>query len=147
MKAMWVWFLKAMTSRLILCIYLNVRIYIFECIFLRSTHSLIFSDIHSRAMLLRTSFVSGTRLYLICLYKENPQEFPGSPWLGLCASTARNTSSIPDQGTKIPKATWCGQKKRNKREGTPHKFIIYFLFWQLETDGSIYIYIYIYIYI
>ena len=95
----------------------------FECIFLRSTYFLIFSDIHSRAMLLGTSFVSRTRLYLICLYKENPQEFPGSPWVGLCASTVRNTSSIPGQGTKIPQATWCGQKKKKKERKGKEFFI------------------------
>ena len=32
-------------------------------------------------------------------------------WLGLWALTARGPGLIPGQGTKIPHATWCGQKK------------------------------------
>ena len=35
-------------------------------------------------------------------------------WLGLRASTARDTGSIPSRGTKIPHATWHGQKKKKK---------------------------------
>ena len=31
-------------------------------------------------------------------------------WLGLCAFTAEGLGSIPGEGTKIPQATWCGQK-------------------------------------
>ena len=31
-------------------------------------------------------------------------------WLRLCASTAGGTGSIPGRGTKIPHATWHGQK-------------------------------------
>ena len=31
-------------------------------------------------------------------------------WLGLLAFTAKSLSSIPGQGTKIPKGAWCGQK-------------------------------------
>ena len=33
-------------------------------------------------------------------------------WLGLCAFTAEGPGFIPGQGTKIPQAAWCGQKKR-----------------------------------
>ena len=33
-------------------------------------------------------------------------------WLGLHASTAGGTGLIPDQGTKIPHAMRCGQKKK-----------------------------------
>ena len=32
-------------------------------------------------------------------------------WLKLRASTARDTGSIPGQGTKIPQTTECGQNK------------------------------------
>ena len=32
-------------------------------------------------------------------------------WLGLCVSTAGSPGLIPDQGTKIPQVTQCGQKK------------------------------------
>ena len=32
-------------------------------------------------------------------------------WLGLHASIAEGTGSIPGQGTKSPQATWHGQKK------------------------------------
>ena len=35
------------------------------------------------------------------------------PWLELCASTAGDTSSIPGQGTKIPKP--CGMVKNNNK--------------------------------
>ena len=31
-------------------------------------------------------------------------------WSILCTSTAGGTSSVPDQGTKIPQAVRCGQK-------------------------------------
>ena len=33
-------------------------------------------------------------------------------WLRLCASTAGGMGSIPGQGTKIPHAVWCSQKKK-----------------------------------
>ena len=32
-------------------------------------------------------------------------------WLRFWVSSAEGASSIPSQGTKIPHATWCGQKK------------------------------------
>ena len=35
-------------------------------------------------------------------------------WLGLCASTAGGEGSILGQGTKIPHAMCCGQKKKSK---------------------------------
>ena len=34
----------------------------------------------------------------------NGRDFPGVPWLGLCASRAGGTSSTAGQGTKIPHA-------------------------------------------
>ena len=34
--------------------------------------------------------------------------------LRLCASNAGDAGSIPGQGTKIPHAVWCGQKKKKK---------------------------------
>ena len=38
-------------------------------------------------------------------------------WLRLCASNAGSMGSIPGQGTKIPHAMRCGQKKTtNKQE-------------------------------
>ena len=36
-------------------------------------------------------------------------------WLGRCTSAA-GTGSIPGRGTKIPHATWRGQKKKKERE-------------------------------
>ena len=36
------------------------------------------------------------------------------PWLRLCVSTAKGSGSIPGQGTKIPHASWCGQKKEKE---------------------------------
>ena len=35
-------------------------------------------------------------------------------WLELHASTAGGKGLIPGQGTKIPQAVWCDQKKINK---------------------------------
>ena len=40
----------------------------------------------------------------------------GVQWLGLHAVTAKGPGSIPGQGTKIPHATWCGQKKNRLRK-------------------------------
>ena len=34
-------------------------------------------------------------------------------WLRLHAFIAGDTGLIPDQGTKIPHAMWCGKKKKN----------------------------------
>ena len=36
--------------------------------------------------------------------------------LGLCASTAKGSGSIPGQGTKIPQAGWRDQKKKEKKK-------------------------------
>ena len=38
-------------------------------------------------------------------------EFPGSPVVRLCTSSAGGMGSIPGQGTKIPQPVQCGQKK------------------------------------
>ena len=35
-------------------------------------------------------------------------------WLRLCTFTAVGLGSVPGQGTKIPHATWCGQKNKIK---------------------------------
>ena len=35
-------------------------------------------------------------------------------WLGLCASTAEGTGSIPGQGTKKLQAVWYGQEQKQK---------------------------------
>ena len=35
-------------------------------------------------------------------------------WLGLCASTAGDTSLISDWGAKILHAKWCSQKKKKE---------------------------------
>ena len=37
-------------------------------------------------------------------------------WLGLLDSTEGDTGSIPGQGTKIPHATQCGQKRKFKKK-------------------------------
>ena len=37
-------------------------------------------------------------------------------WLGLHALTAKGPGSIPGQGTKIPRAVRCGQKKEKKKK-------------------------------
>ena len=36
--------------------------------------------------------------------------------LRLCASSARNVSSIPGQRTKVSHAAWCGQKKKKRQD-------------------------------
>ena len=36
-------------------------------------------------------------------------------WFGLHAFTAGATGLMPGQGTKIPPAEWCGQKKKKKK--------------------------------
>ena len=36
-------------------------------------------------------------------------------WLRLCVSNARGVGLIPGQGTKIPHAIQCGQKKKKKK--------------------------------
>ena len=48
--------------------------------------------------------------------KADSGGFPGSPCLGLCASTAESTGSIPDQGTKIPNVT---SQQNNQTNKTP----------------------------
>ena len=37
-------------------------------------------------------------------------------WLRLCPSTARDTGSIPGQGTKIPHAAWCEKERKKERK-------------------------------
>ena len=36
-------------------------------------------------------------------------------WLGFCVLTAKGLGSIPGWGTKIPQATWCGQKGKKRK--------------------------------
>ena len=48
-----------------------------------------------------------TLLYLRQITRETSL---AAQWLGLCASTAEGTGSIPGQGTKILHATRCGQE-------------------------------------
>ena len=45
--------------------------------------------------------------------KNDPGNFLVVQWLGLCAFIVEDPGSIPGWGTKIPQATWHGQKKRN----------------------------------
>ena len=49
-------------------------------------------------------------------------------WLGLHALTAEGLSSIPDHGTKIPQASWCGQKKKKATRRMPSPLCISHLF-------------------
>ena len=39
-------------------------------------------------------------------------------WLGGLGLTAKVSGSIPDRGTKIPQATWQGQKKKKGNQVT-----------------------------
>ena len=43
-------------------------------------------------------------------------------WLGFCALIAEDLGSVPGQGTKIPQAMWCGQKRKGKKKR--HKRIV-----------------------
>ena len=43
-------------------------------------------------------------------------------WLRLCAPIAGGPGSIPGQGTKIPHATWLGQKQKDRSEFMLVKF-------------------------
>ena len=43
-------------------------------------------------------------------------------WLGFWAFTAEGPDSIPSQGTKIPQAALCGQKKKKKGERLSQSF-------------------------
>ena len=47
---------------------------------------------------------------------QSLRDFPGGPVVrtGLGAFTAGGMGSIPGRGTKIPQATWRGQKKKKK---------------------------------
>ena len=41
-------------------------------------------------------------------------EFPGGPVVGLLTFTAKGLGSISGQGTKTPRAMWCGQPPRQR---------------------------------
>ena len=48
--------------------------------------------------------------------KKRDREFPGSPVVRVCSSTAGGMGSIPGPGNKILHSTQCGQKKKKKKE-------------------------------
>ena len=57
---------------------------------------------------------------------QHPLIFPSRTslavqWLGLHTSTEGDTGSIPGRGTKIPHATWCGQKTKKKFPSHHHQ--------------------------
>ena len=53
--------------------------------------------------------------------KKNAGTCLAVQWLGFCASNVGYVGSIPDSGSKIPHATWCGQKtKKFKKERKMH---------------------------
>ena len=45
-------------------------------------------------------------------------------WWGLHAFTAKDMDSVSGEGTKIPQATWHGQKKKKKKPPEPN-----YMFW------------------
>ena len=47
---------------------------------------------------------------------KNNEEFPGGPVVRTQRFHCPGWGSIPDQGIKILKATWCSQKKERKKE-------------------------------
>lgn len=51
-------------------------------------------------------------IYLVSIKKWTYQDFPGGPWLGLCASTPGAADSVPPQVTKIPHAVECNQNSK-----------------------------------
>ena len=63
--------------------------------------------------------VAFKRKVYLCLFAFKKKGlFGNSPdvqWLGLCTSTAGGMGSIPGQGTKIPHATLCSQRKKKKK--------------------------------
>ena len=51
-----------------------------------------------------------------CVKNGLKGDFPVVQWLRLCASNAGGAGSIPGQGTKIPHASWHGQKLKKKKK-------------------------------
>ena len=43
------------------------------------------------------------------------EEFSGGPVVKTWAFTAVDPGAIPGQGTKIPQAVWCGQKRKKEK--------------------------------
>ena len=54
--------------------------------------------------------------------KGHRKDFPGSPVVKTPHLHCRGHSSIPGQGTKIPRAAWHGQKKK-KKKGTGKRYL------------------------
>ena len=50
-----------------------------------------------------------------CLQSSKKGTSLVAQWLRLCASNARGVGLIPGQGTKIPHAIQCGQKKKKNK--------------------------------
>ena len=62
-------------------------------------------------------------------------------WLGLCASTAGGTGSIPDQGTKIMHVSGLGQKKKkDNQQGLRELYSIIYMGKESEKEW-IYVYV------
>ena len=49
-------------------------------------------------------------------------DFPGGLGVKVCTPNSRGTGLIPGQGTKIPHATWHGQKKSDLWQGCPRLY-------------------------
>ena len=47
--------------------------------------------------------------------KKHPGDFSGGP-IVICTSNAGGMCSIPGQGTKIPRAAWCGERKKERKK-------------------------------
>ena len=58
---------------------------------------------------------------LFCSKIGDPRTSLVAQWLRFCVSYVGTVDSIPGQGTKIPNATWHGQKKKvfNKKQIKP----------------------------
>ena len=63
--------------------------------------------------------------YHLLLIKDKTQKQPGASlavqWFRFCASNAGCMRSIPGAGTKIPHASWQGQKKKKNKNPTRNK--------------------------
>ena len=57
-------------------------------------------------------------------FKKRNRNFPGTPWLRPCVSTAEGTSSVPGWDIRSHMLWWHGQKK--KRKIRVKTYILYF---------------------
>ena len=59
-------------------------------------------------------------------------------WLGLGASNAEGTGSIPSQGTKIPHAIWNSQNTKDKTNRQKNSHLVKCV--QSSCEGDVFVY-------